>query len=115
MGPMSVVDHNDMNYKIKLAVACQLENMADEKVAEALVEAPRKDALGKYTKVPKENKEKGKKDQKSIETQMSGSCVLATEECPRNLVDHKAGGHAHASTESYVHVEPVIRQLTNNR
>ena len=69
MGPMSVVDHNDTNYKIKLAVAHQLENTVDEKVAETLVEAPRKDALGKYTKVPKENKEKGKKDQKSIETQ----------------------------------------------
>jgi len=69
MGPMSVVDHNDTNYKIKLAVARQLENTVDEKVAKALVEAPKKDALGKYTKVPKENKEKGKKDQKSIETQ----------------------------------------------
>src|SRR6266446_1508130 len=69
MGLMSVVDHNDTNYKIKLAVACQLENTADEKVAETLVEAPRKDALGKYMKVPKENKKKGKKDQKSIETQ----------------------------------------------
>ena len=69
MGLMSVVDHNDTNYKIKLAVVRQLENTADEKVAEALVEAPRKDALGKYTKMPKENKEKGKKDQKSIETQ----------------------------------------------
>jgi hypothetical protein len=50
-------------------VARQLENTADEKVAEALVETPRKDALGKYTTVPKENKGKGKKDQKSIESQ----------------------------------------------
>src|SRR6266705_1708567 len=69
MGPMSVVDHNDTNYKIKLAVACQLENTADEKVAEALVKAPKKGALGKYIKVPKENKEKGKKDQRSNKTQ----------------------------------------------
>src|SRR6266436_962935 len=53
MGLMSVIDHNDTNYKIKLAVACQLENTMDEKVAEALVEAPKKDALGKYTKAPK--------------------------------------------------------------
>src|SRR6266700_4362096 len=68
MGPMSVIDHNDTNYKIKLAVACQLENMVDEKVAEALVKAPKKDALGKYIKVPKENKEKGKKDQRSNKT-----------------------------------------------
>src|SRR6266571_4718867 len=69
MGLMSVVDHNDTIYKIKLAVACQLENMADKKVTEALVKAPKKDALGKYIKVPKENKEKGKKDQRSNETQ----------------------------------------------
>src|SRR6266704_4928092 len=69
MGPMSVIDHNDTNYKIKLAVACQLENMADEKVAEALVKAPKKDALGRYIKAPKENKEKGKKDQRPNETQ----------------------------------------------
>src|SRR6266581_2864143 len=69
MGLMSVVDHNDTNYKIKLAVAHQLENMVDEKVAKALVKAPKKDALGKYIKVPKENKEKGKKDQRSNKTQ----------------------------------------------
>src|SRR6266571_1195150 len=69
MGPMSVVDHNDTNYKIKLAVACQLENMVDKKVAKALVKAPKKDALGKYIKAPKENKEKGKKDQRSNKTQ----------------------------------------------
>src|SRR6266581_496436 len=42
MGPMSVVDHNNTNYKIKLAVARQLENMVDKKVAEALVKAPKK-------------------------------------------------------------------------
>src|SRR6266571_2848338 len=69
MGPMSVVDHNDTNYKIKLAVACQLENMVDEKATEALVKAPKKDALGKHIKAPKENKEKGKKDQRPNETQ----------------------------------------------
>jgi len=43
---------------------------------------------------------------------LSGSCVLATEEGPRNLVDHKAGGHAHASTESYIHLESVTSQLS---
>src|SRR6266705_733153 len=69
IGPMSVIDHNNTNYKIKLVVACQLENTVDEKVAEALVKAPKKDALGKYIKAPKENKEKGKKDQRPNETQ----------------------------------------------
>ncbi len=69
MGPMSVVDHNDTNYRVKLAVTRQLEESADKKVAEALVETPKKDALGTYTKEPKKNKENGKKDQKSNETQ----------------------------------------------
>src|SRR6266446_4776990 len=39
MGPMSIINHNNTNYKVKLAVACQLEKSVDEKVAEALVEA----------------------------------------------------------------------------
>ena len=69
MGPMSVVDHNDTNYRVKLAVTRQLVESADKKVTEALVETPKKDALGTYTKEPKKNKEKGKQDQKSIETQ----------------------------------------------
>src|SRR6266436_3753282 len=65
MGPMTVVDHNDTNYKVKLAVTCQLEKSVDEKVAEALVDTPKKDALGTYTKEPKKKKENGKKDRKS--------------------------------------------------
>ncbi|KAF8341668.1 uncharacterized protein EI90DRAFT_3116772 [Cantharellus anzutake] len=120
MGPMSVVDHNDTNYRVELAVTRQLEESVDKKVAEcqgtptppssiqlhpaplhplpllqppyslsgsgpqlgvaggpsalgaldpgpvpdteALVETPKKDALGTYMKEPKKNKGKGKKD-----------------------------------------------------
>src|SRR6266571_6400223 len=40
MALMSVVDHDHINYEVKLAVTCQLEETFDEKVIKTLVEGP---------------------------------------------------------------------------
>ena len=55
MAPMSVIDHDDINYQVKLAVTCQLEETLDEKAIETLVEEPKKEAMGGTKKNPKEN------------------------------------------------------------
>src|SRR6266705_2799596 len=62
MAQMSVVDHDDINYQVKLAVMHQLEETLNEKVIETLVEEPKKEAMGGTHKNPKENKKgtKGK-------------------------------------------------------
>src|SRR6266700_7164154 len=52
MAPMSIIDHNDVNYKVKLAVICQLEKNLDKKIVETLVEEPKKGALGGHQKNP---------------------------------------------------------------
>src|SRR6266571_2487370 len=46
MAPMSVVDQDDINYQVKLAVMCQLEETLNEKAVETLVEEPKKEAMG---------------------------------------------------------------------
>src|SRR6266571_5168110 len=46
MAPMSVVDHDDINYEVKLAVTCQLEETFNEKVVRTLVKEPKKEAMG---------------------------------------------------------------------
>src|SRR6266581_2932572 len=62
MAPMSVVDQDDINYQVKLAVTCQLEETLNEKAVETLVEEPKKEAMGGTKKNPKENQKglKGK-------------------------------------------------------
>ena len=74
MAPMSIIDHNDVNYKVKLAVMCQLEKNPDKKIVETLVEEPKKGALGGHQKNPKEksnpkgNKGKGKPEPALVPT-----------------------------------------------
>src|SRR6266700_1545552 len=46
MAPMSVVDHDNINYQVKLAVTHQLEETFDEKVIGTLVEEPKKEDMG---------------------------------------------------------------------
>src|SRR6266571_4253334 len=53
MAPMSVVDHDDINYQVKLAVMHQLEETLDEKVVKTLVEEPKKEAMGELTRTPR--------------------------------------------------------------
>src|SRR6266704_3836279 len=60
MAPMSVIDQDDINYQVKLAATCQLEETLDEKAVETLVEEPKKEAMGGTQKNPKEN-QKGPK------------------------------------------------------
>ncbi len=62
MALMSVVDQDDINYQVKLAVTCQLEETLDEKAIKTLVEEPKKEAMGGTHKNPKENQKglKGK-------------------------------------------------------
>ena len=55
MALMSVVDHDDINYQVKLAVTCQLEETLNKKAIETLVEEPKKEAMGGTHKNPKEN------------------------------------------------------------
>src|SRR6266581_5878378 len=60
MALMSVVDHDDINYEVKLAVMHQLEETFDQKVIRTLVKEPKKEAMGAIQKNPKEN-QKGNK------------------------------------------------------
>src|SRR6266705_6597712 len=62
MAPMSVINQDDINYQVKLAVTCHLEETLDEKAVETLVEEPKKEAMGGTKKNPKENQKglKGK-------------------------------------------------------
>src|SRR6266704_5048803 len=62
MAPMSVINQDDINYQVKLAVMHQLEETFDKKVVESLVEEPKKEAMGGTKKNPKENQKglKGK-------------------------------------------------------
>src|SRR6266705_1299691 len=60
MALMSVVNQDDINYQVKLAVTCQLEETLDEKAIKTLVEEPKKEAMGGTHKNPKEN-QKGPK------------------------------------------------------
>src|SRR6266581_8551139 len=46
MALVSVVDHDDINYEVKLAVMCQLEETFNKKVIRTLVEEPKKEAMG---------------------------------------------------------------------
>src|SRR6266700_1273995 len=55
MALMSVINHDDINYQVKLAVTCQLEETLNEKVVETLVEEPKKEVMGGTHKNPKEN------------------------------------------------------------
>ena len=74
MAPMSVIDHNDVNYKVKLAVMHQLEKNPDKKITKTLVEEPKKGALGGHQKNPKEksnpkgNKGEGKPEPALVPT-----------------------------------------------
>src|SRR6266705_2665622 len=63
MAPMSVVDHDNINYQVKLAVTHQLEETLDEKVVETLVEEPKKEAMGGNQKEP-QGKPKGPERQR---------------------------------------------------
>src|SRR6266581_1987949 len=65
---MSIVSHNDVNYKVKLAVTCQLDKNLDKKIVETLVEEPKKGALGGHQKNPKGNKGKGKPEPALVPT-----------------------------------------------
>src|SRR6266704_1996644 len=62
MAPMSVIDQDDINYHVKLAVTCQLKETLDKKAVKTLVEEPKKEAMGGTHKNPKENQKglKGK-------------------------------------------------------
>src|SRR6266581_3434390 len=60
MALMSVINHDDINYEVKLAVTHQLEETFDKKVIRTLVEEPKKEAMGGIHKNPKEN-QKGNK------------------------------------------------------
>ena len=57
---MSVINHDDINYEVKLAVTHQLEETFDKKVVGTLVKEPKKEAMGGIHKNPKEN-QKGNK------------------------------------------------------
>src|SRR6266705_369998 len=56
MALMSVVDQDDINYQVKLAVTCQLEETLDEKAIKTLVEEPKKEAMGEPKRTPKKTK-----------------------------------------------------------
>src|SRR6266581_4661687 len=60
MAPMSVINQDNINYQVKLAVMHQLEETLDEKAIKTLVEEPKKEAMGGTKKNPKEN-QKGPK------------------------------------------------------
>src|SRR6266704_6482192 len=60
MALMSVVNQDNINYQVKLAVTHQLEETLDEKAIKTLVEEPKKEAMGGTKKNPKEN-QKGPK------------------------------------------------------
>src|SRR6266705_2513830 len=46
MALMSAINHDNINYKVKLAVTCQLGETLNEKVIETLVEEPKKEPMG---------------------------------------------------------------------
>src|SRR6266700_1894049 len=62
MALMSVIDQDDINYQVKLAVTCKLQETHKKKAVETLVEEPKKEAMGGTKKNPKENQKglKGK-------------------------------------------------------
>src|SRR6266705_2147314 len=85
MAPMSVIDQDDINYQVKLAVMCQLEETLDEKAVETLVEEPKKEAMGGTHKNPKEN-QKGLKGKGKLEPALTP--IFDTKLCMSRNMSH---------------------------